>query len=376
MSVPFATLNSVLSFLGRYKIHHILFWAVYHFAWWTVFTGSISKVFESIMVPYGIVKYLGYVAYQALGVYFCLYVLIPKFLQKGKYLTFFLATIGVILLMSALITTNYFLAGLIANESVYELYNISPETPVTIFKHNALPSCVGATTLGLSIKLTKIWIDSQKKQQALEKEKLETELKFLRSQFNPHFLFNTINSIFVLINKDQNKASNSLAKFSELLRYQLYECNEPYIALDRELSYLENFIELQKLRQNQTNFELQVELDKATNYNFEIAPFILMPFVENAFKHVSHHKSSKNWIEIKLSIVEKELLFYVGNSRTVLEVARENDTRGIGLANVKRRLELLYPNSYSLDILKDNNKHSVQLRLQLNEMQIEKTKTA
>nr|WP_298998721.1 histidine kinase [uncultured Allomuricauda sp.] len=366
----------IITFLERYKIHHILFWAVYHFAWWTLFTGSVTKVFESIMVPYGVVKYLGYVVYQALGVYFCLYVLIPKFLQKGKYVVFFLSIIGVIILMAMVITSNYYLAGLVANQSVYELYNISPETPITIFKHNALPSCVGATTLGLSIKLTKIWLDSQKRQQTLEREKLETELKFLRSQFNPHFLFNTINSIFVLINKDQEKASKSLAKFSELLRYQLYECNEPFIALDRELNYLENFIELQKLRQDRKNFELHVELEKAINYNLQIVPFVLMPFVENAFKHVSHHKSSKNWIDIKLNVDDKELFFYVSNSRNVLQLAREEDTSGIGLNNVKRRLELLYPNTHILDIVKDNSKYTIQLRLQLNEMQIEKNRIA
>ncbi|MEM8847200.1 MAG: histidine kinase [Bacteroidota bacterium] len=365
-----------ITFLERYKIHHILFWAVYHFAWWTLFTGSISVVFESIMVPYGVVKYLGYVVYQALGVYFCLYFLIPKFLQKGKYFVFFLSTIGVILLMSAVITGNYYLAAHIANESVYELYNISPATPLTIFKHNALPSCVGATTLGLSIKLTKIWTEAQRRQQTLEKEKLETELKFLRSQFNPHFLFNTINSIFVLIKKDQDKASKSLAKFSELLRYQLYECNEPFIALNRELNYLENFIELQKLRQDRNNFELKVELEKAINYSLEIAPFVLMPFVENAFKHVSHHKSSKNWIDIKLDITEKELFFYVSNSRNLLQLAREEDTSGIGLNNVRRRLELLYPNAHTLDIVKDNLKYTIQLGLQLNEIQIEKNRIA
>ncbi len=370
------TLPSFISILERYKIHHILFWAFYHFAWWSLFSGSIAKVFESILLPYGIVKYLGYVVYQALGVYFCLYVLIPKFLQKGKHLVFFLSTIGVILLMAIAITVNYYLAALIANESVYELYNIFPETPLTIFKHNALPSCLGATTLGLSIKLTKIWVASQKRQQVLEKEKLETELKFLRSQFNPHFLFNTINSIFVLIKKDQEKASNSLVKFSELLRYQLYECNEPFIALERELNYLENFIELQKLRQDQTNFELHVELNKTTNYNLEIAPFVLIPFVENAFKHVSHHKSSKNWIDVKLGITQKALVFYVSNSRNVLEIAQDSNTSGIGLNNVKRRMELLYPNAHALDIIKDKAKYKVALRLQLNEIQIEKNQIA
>ncbi len=116
------------------------------------------------------------------------------------------------------------------------------------FQINALPSSVAATTLGMSIKLTKNWIQSRRREQELEKEKLETELKFLRSQFNPHFLFNTINSIFVLIHKNPVMASESLAKFSDILRYQLYECNEHCIPLGQELNYLENFIELQRLQ--------------------------------------------------------------------------------------------------------------------------------
>lgn len=366
----------IVVFLERYKIHHILFWAIYHFAWWSLFSGSISKVFESILEPYGIVKYLGYVVYQALGVYFCLYVLIPKFLQKGKHLVFFLSTIGVIILMAAVITANYYLAALIANESVYELYNIAPETPLTIFKHNALPSCVGATTLGLSIKLTKIWVAAQKQQQVLEKENLETELKFLRSQFNPHFLFNTINSIFVLIHKDQNKASTSLAKFSELLRYQLYQCNEPFIPLEQELSYLENFIELERLRQDFTNFELHVVVDKTTDENFQIAPFLLIPFAENAFKHVSHHQNSKNHIDIKLKLTGKSLQYVVSNSRANLEMAKENEANGIGLVNVKRRLQLLYPNAHTLEIIQDQLNHYIKLDLRLSTIATEKSQIA
>ncbi len=114
-------------------------------------------------------------------------------------------------------------------------------------------------TLAMSVKLTKNWIQARQKHQVLEKEKLETELKFLRSQFNPHFLFNTINSIFVLINKDQEQARESLAKFSDLLRYQLYECNEYEDPIAQEIRYLLNFVELEKLRQDSTNLDLTVD---------------------------------------------------------------------------------------------------------------------
>ncbi|MFS4469786.1 sensor histidine kinase [Maribacter sp. 2210JD10-5] len=361
------SLAPILAFLERYKMHHVLFWAGYHFAWWTLFSGSIAEVFQSITEPHGIVKYLGYVVYQALGVYFCLYVLIPKFLQKGKYLVFFLSTLCVILLMSAAITANYFIAASVANANVYELFHISPPTPYAIFKYNALSSCVAATTLGMSIKLTKNWVDSQKQRQILEKEKLETELKFLKSQFNPHFLFNTINSIFVLIHKNPDMASESLAKFSDLMRYQLYECNEPQIPVERELDYLRNFIELGKLRLDET-VKVDVQLDTSGYSSKAIAPFILMPFVENAFKHVSQGKEEENWMKIALSFSETAIVFEVINSIVSADYQKSDtyiENSGIGLKNVKRRLDLLYPDRYELEIEKTDVAFRVLLQLQL-----------
>lgn len=370
------TLPQLTALLERYKVHHIIFWAGYHFVWWTLYSGSISKVFESLTAPHGIVKYLGYVIFQALGVYFCLYYLIPKFLQKGKYLVFFLSTIGIIMLMAGVITANYYFASFIGNASVYELFNISPETPITIFKNNALSSCVAATTLGLSIKLTKNWIASEKHRNAAEKENLATELKFLRSQYNPHFLFNTINSIFVLIHKNQDMASESLAKFSELLRYQLYQCNEPEIDLTQEVNYLKNYIELETLRQDLSNLDLQVALDSSNTSGLQVAPFLLMPFVENAFKHVSHHSDSRNWISIELKINNHRLQLNVSNSKPELSVAKALESSGIGLANVRRRLELLYPNSHKLEVLKSNKEHLVSLEISLKRQVSEENKIA
>lgn len=219
-------------------------------------------------------------------------------------------------------------------------------------------------TLAMSVKLTKKWIDIRKRERMLEKEKIETELKFLRSQFNPHFLFNTINSIFVLIHKDPAMASASLAKFSDLLRYQLYECNEHQIPLSQEITYLANFIELERLRQEE-NVIIELDIAPELPGNFSIAPFILMPFVENAFKHVSHSQQS-NRISIKLHADQGQLYFNVVNSISSKDIASQDMSKhgGIGLANVQRRLQLLYARKHELIIRREEDEYCVSLRLQ------------
>jgi LytS/YehU family sensor histidine kinase len=216
----------------------------------------------------------------------------------------------------------------------------------------------------MSIKLAKNWLQTQRRQQLLEKEKLETELNFLKHQFNPHFLFNTINSIFFLIHKNPDKASDSLAKFSDLLRYQLYECNDKLIQLNQEITYMENTIELEKLRQND-NVEVSLLVDKRDDSRLEIAPFILMTFVENAFKHVSKHTDQPNWIRIKLEREAARLDFSVSNSRTDSVLTELVKYGGIGLKNVQRRLDLIYPGQYNLDIQCNNSSFEVKLQLHL-----------
>ena len=221
----------------------------------------------------------------------------------------------------------------------------------------------------MSIKLTKNWIQAKQREQLLEKEKLETELKFLRSQFNPHFLFNTINSIFVLIHKNPRMASESLVKFSDLLRYQLYECNEQKIPLSQELVYLENFIELQKLRQDHDHVELTVRVEPYHTGNLTIAPFVLIPFIENAFKHVSQRKDQLNWIRMSLRFEGQQLRLDIANSISAHYGASTEPIQhgGIGLQNVKRRLDLLYPGKHALEIHQDDNQFRVALRLDLQE---------
>ena len=167
-------------------------------------------------------------------------------------------------------------------------------------------------------------------------------------------------------------ASASLAKFSELLRHQLYECNDQQIPLSKEIAYLENFIELEKLRQNSDlNVSFSDDTDKSENLG--IAPFILMTFVENAFKHVSKHKGGQNWINIQISVTDMRLCAEISNSTDNCDVQEVINYGGIGLKNVQRRLDLIYPNQFELDIKNNPESFAVKCCLQLSELVVDDT---
>lgn len=346
----------------KYKLYHIPFWCLYHYIWWVVTIGNPVKAFTAIFLsPYGL-KYAFYVVSQMAAVYFNLYYLIPTYLEKNKISTYISWLLATVMAATLFIVFGYFFTASINHRTITDMFG--KDACFWGFFGGALPSTLASMTLAMSIKLTKHWIQTRRHQQALEKEKLETELKFLKYQFNPHFLFNTINSIFFLIHKNPNMASASLAKFSDLLRYQLYECNDVQIALSKEIAYLENFIELEKLRQN-NDIKITVAINAAHANTVYIAPFILMTFVENAFKHVSTDSDSINWIAINLQVDNNELDFGVSNSSSGIASNEVVHYGGIGLQNVQRRLDLLYPDQYTLNIQNNIGLFEVRLRLQL-----------
>ncbi|GAB4032083.1 sensor histidine kinase [Spirosoma gilvum] len=354
----------VQSWFFRYKLHHLPFWFLYHYIWWVVTLGNPVKVFQSLVVlPYAL-KYSFYVIFQALAVYFNLYYLIPNYLEKSRYAPYLAYLLLTVLCATFCIVGGYYFSAFASGQTIYDLFGQS--ACFNTFFSNALPSTVASTTLAMSIKLTKNWIQTRQRQQLLEKEKLETELKFLKNQFNPHFLFNTINSIFFLIHKNPDMASNSLAKFSELLRYQLYECNDQQIPLGKEIAYLENFIELERLRQS--NVTVSVDVEPLYVDHLAIAPFIVMTFVENAFKHVSRHSDRPNWITIKLALVGQHLDLFVTNSMAAEPGNEVVKYGGIGLQNVQRRLDLLYTEQYTLAIQQHLDSFEVKLQLTLTEL--------
>ncbi|HEY4325842.1 MAG TPA: histidine kinase [Mucilaginibacter sp.] len=365
-----AAFSSRQNWFFRYKIYHIPFWVLYSYLLWSVETGSFSEAAHEYFFSIIAVKCFFYVLFPAFAVYFNLYFLVPHYLQKGRYGWYMLFLALTIVASSFLIVPGYFLCAWLAGSDAQKMWGLtwSLHSFYNTARAEPLKNTIAAITLGMSIKLAKNWIETQRRHQALEKEKLETELKFLKYQFNPHFLFNSINSIFFLIHKNPNMASASLAKFSELLRHQLYECNDQQIALDKEIAYLNNFIELEKLRQNE-NLTVSVNMEPAVSPDMGIAPFILMTFVENAFKHVSRDKDRAGWININLSANGTQLHFSVGNSASLNAAAEVINYGGIGLTNVKRRLELIYPGEYQLDIRQDAESFVIKLQLQLSQLE-------
>jgi hypothetical protein len=369
-SNPFALPKEKSSrhWLFKYKLYHIPFWCAYHFLFWMIAVGDPLQVASTILFSIYSIKFIFYVVFQAIAVYFNLYFLIPRFLEKSRFAEYIVYLLATIFCAACLIVPGYYLIALVSEKSFHELFGVDPNNFFHFFLNGTFASTVASTTLAMSIKLTKNWINTQKRQQLLEKEKLETELKFLKYQFNPHFLFNTINSIFFLIHKNPDMASDSLAKFSDLLRYQLFECNDKQISINKEMACLENFIELEKLRQNK-NLKVDTDINEPDTNHLGIAPFILMTFVENAFKHVSKDNSQHNWINLKLTFDHHWLNFEIANCTSPISNRDVMYFGGIGLKNVQRRLDLLYPGQYTLDIQNDNNCFTVKLRINLTALE-------
>jgi len=343
----------------RYKLYHIPFWIGYQLFWSLLFSPEYLFTLGNTLLM--VFSSLGYIA----GAYPNIYYLIPVYLKRGHYFRYALGFLACVLVATLLSGAAYYviLSTVSGSWQVADWWGGSIEQ----FTGATISMSFTAVVVVMIIKLVKDWLKDQKRTQELEKEKLETELKFLRSQFNPHFLFNTINSIHFLIQKDPQRASDTLAKFSDLLRYQLYECNEPQIPLKKEVHYLANFVALEKLRVNK-NVSVALDVSESVN-GAQIAPFILMPFVENAFKHVSKGGQQENFIRISLAQQERQIQFKVENSQEPAEPKARDAVYygGIGLANVKRRLDLLYPQQHRLKIDDQGKNYAIQLTIDLHE---------
>jgi LytS/YehU family sensor histidine kinase len=203
-------------------------------------------------------------------------------------------------------------------------------------------------------------VRSQRYIEKIEQEKTANELNFLRAQFNPHFLFNSINSIYGHIDKTNKPARDMLLKFSEMLRYQLYECNTEFIELERELNYIKNYIDLQKSRIDE---RINVTVyESGNNTNIKITPLLLTTFIENAFKYVGFNENRENYITIRLNYDDDRFIFNIVNSKDVY-VNQMEKSSGLGIVNARRRLELLYPDRHELVIIDDENFFTTTLTL-------------
>lgn len=224
-------------------------------------------------------------------------------------------------------------------------------------------------TLSLSYILAtfiETFIFAQKKEEETirnKSEKLQTELKFLKSQINPHFLFNSLNNIYSLSMIDSGKTQQSISYLSDMLRYVLYECEQKTVLLDKELTYINNYIKLFSLKSSRaypitTNF-------KVMNPSIRVAPMLFIPFMENALKHSNIEKIDGSFIRIQIFADLSEIKFDIENT-VPSEPSTKDDVGGIGIENVKRRLDILYPENYNLEIHETDKTFKVKLKINIH----------
>jgi two-component system, LytTR family, sensor kinase len=329
---------------------HLLFWSCLYLFWVLVFQRHSFTVSRTLTVEFCYLIFIGSNYYFNVGYN------IPRFLYQKKYLPFGLLFLGGICLgallrvpLATYLNQHYFMAGQ-PSAGPRELF-ISSFLNIFIWE--------------ISLVCAKLILDRIRFQQYLEEmesEKAKTELDFLKAQFNPHFLFNSINSIYGHIDKNNQSARNMLLTFSEMLRYQLYECNTETISIDKEINYIKNYIALQQSRKEE-NLVVRFEAD-ANIRGFKIVPLLFLAFIENSFKYVSGNEDKENRVEISFRKLNENLVFRCLNTKDPGSSSPIHH-KGIGIANVKRRLELLYPGKYELSIGEQDRSYEVTLILQV-----------
>lgn len=333
----------------RYKLYHIPFWLGYCLIWYGFSMASSGGKPSWDDLPGNLVYLVCYFGVT----YPNLYYFMPRFLYRKRYLIYFCLLSINVLLWAFVLGGWYYLQ----TSSAEEWAAVSAEA---WFYGATFWAMVTTTVMTMIIKTVREGRKSAQRNRMLEQEKLRTELQLLKAQLNPHFLFNAINSIYFLIRKDPNLAEESLAQFSEILRYQLYECNEDAISVAKEVEYLESYLQLAKLRKGK-RVAIHQEIDPRISSE-QIAPFLLLPLVENAIKHVSSDTTRENLIWLKLEKVPEGLKFELENTYSETPQAPGDLHRGgIGLPNVRRRLNLLYPNQHRFEIQKKGDRFRVRM---------------
>ncbi len=292
--------------------------------------------------------------------YAFVYDLLPKYLLTKQNQKFILYTLySVVFITSAVLITVAF--GFVF------FFNLEYQQMPTLIKNPyvILVSVLLIVTLASTFKILKYNYKSLEENKALENKFLQTqlqlkeqELKFLKMQIHPHFLFNSLNTIYGFALKKSDEAPEMILKLSNLLDYILYQINKPKVSLQEEIHHLEDYISLEKMRFNDTlkvNFDYELNSEKA-----QIAPMLLIPFVENSFKHGKILENTLK-ININLKTTQNKLFFKVENS----SIYKEESKKGIGLENIRKRLEMLYPNKHQLTINNSRNLFSVHLKVEV-----------
>jgi len=345
-------LIKIYRFLYRTKIYHLLFWLLYTLFWALLF--QPSHRFDISLIKSGAV-----LIFHAGISYFNNYFLMNWLLLRRQYLSYITALLLVIALAcfpQSIIYHRFFNLGEEVRDSIWTW---------RFFLANAL-SIMLTVAVTSSLKLLKNWYQEEQFSSSLRKIQTETELKFLKSQINPHFLFNSLNNLYALTLIKSEQAPEVVLRLSNILRYVLYETAEGKVPLSKEIEYLRDYVELEKIRLgNRANIELDINGDFSA---VEIEPMMFLTLVENSFKHGTSKQNSGAWISICLEQPAPDMLhFRVSNSKTDPEepLLQGRKNGGIGLSNLKKRLDMLYQNKHKLMISDTGRSYTVDLHIKL-----------
>lgn len=281
------------------------------------------------------------------------YVFLPSFFYRKKYAQFIVA--------SAILVTVVIIGEEFVLEQIY-----FPETRGQFFPGvaNTLLDVVPPIFILAAFKFAWDAVSKQGQLEELQSAMVESELQFLKSQINPHFLFNNLNNLYSYALERSPKAPELILKLSDVLRYMLYECREKYVAVEKEVAHLENFTRLNEL-QIEERGRIRFRADRM-GHGFQIAPLILIVFIENAFKHSQSSLSEDIKIDVDISISESGKMRFKCVNNFQHNANTENLARGIGLQNVRKRLDMIYPGRHTLEIKPEENLYQVFLELDLN----------
>ncbi|GAA3620022.1 sensor histidine kinase [Flavivirga jejuensis] len=285
-----------------------------------------------------------------------------KLFFKKKYVLFTVVSV-IAIIVTTYILTELFAMPIEPHQPINDFSSLPPESrrPPSHFLFYLLILTI-TYILALSIE---VFIHLRKKEEETIKAKnvnLLNELKLLKSQISPHFLFNSLNNIYTLAGMDSNKTQKSIIHLSDMLRYVLYECEQETVPIKKEVKYIENYLKLFALKSSK-DYPISIEL-KISNNSIPIAPMLLIPFIENALKHSNIDDKKNSFINIEINADDKNIDFKVENSIPQKSFIKD-DVGGIGLENVKKRLAIIYPEKHMLEISESNKIFIVKLHLKL-----------
>ncbi len=349
--------RDVLSKFNTPFLKHLLFWGIV-FSFHTITAHwAFYRTLQHTLEVYAIMTSL-----QVIVAYVTIYVLVPKFLDKKKNIIFGLS----LLILLILVVTGYHTARYYYLEPTYPQ---SYATYLQDFGHSTVWERVMTVQVTISksvffisptllLLMYKFYRDQQRLSKINEQKKT-AELTALKHQLNPHFLFNTLNNLYALALKKSDQTPGVIEKLSNILDYMLYRCNDNFVSLQKEIEMIENYLMLEKIRYGKrVNISFEKEVDKEV----KIGPLLLLTFIENAFKHGVTQELQEAFISIKIHLHLGQIIFNIENSKSKNGVERD-DKSSIGLNNVKKQLELLYAQNYSLWIKDELNNYSVNLKL-------------